>query len=378
MILFFHNKIKNTEAQVFEEIIDTKIPTISEFASPLPSTVVAFMTPTEQPVSTCTYPIRVEDMFPFWLRQTTNGTAKLILMTKAYYDWLSCGMTENDVSFLGLEDLIDIESIPDTLLQNQLFTYVNGFPVNRIKTADTPDGNIDPVKIRKLLDNVRVNVYTKKGTEESFKLVLETLFDIPANNISISYPKRYVLRLNGGRYDWMRDDYLLRGEYSSNPLAFNPQLSNSYLNHSVLQDGSLWQEFSYVLNIAGLTAADYENVVRPLLHPAGMKDFYDVNKNIFNNLYDNTYNVTYEIPVIKNYAVYSLLDSQTLPCESGCSLGVENPGYPFQFPSWEEDIFAKYYAGMTFGQINIVDFLKLTPASGFTFVNETSICSNCS
>lgn len=377
MILWFHNKIKNTQAQVFEEITDTKIPTISEFVPPLNQSIAAFFAPTEQPLPSCTYPIKVEDMFPYWLRQTTNGVSKLILMTKAYYDWLSCGMTGNDVSFLSLEDLIDVETIPDTLLAQQLFTYVNGFPSENINTTDTPEGNIDPLRVRTLLDNVKVNLYTKKGTEESFKLVLESVFGIKASNVSISYPKRYVLRLNGGRYDWMRDDALLRGDYSANPAAFNPQMTNSYLNHSVIQDGNLWQEYSYVLNVRGLTAQQYENTVRPLVHPAGTKDFYDVNKDIFNNVYDNSYNVIFEVPVIKNYALYNLLDSETLLCVLGCSGGTDNPGYPFQFPKWDADIFDKYYKGMTFGQINIVDFLKLSPAPGFTFVNEMSSCATC-
>ena len=286
MILWFTNKkIKNTQSQVFEEITDSKIPPVADLAvAPLQQSIVAFFAPNEQPTTSCAYPMRVEELFPYWLRQNVQGSSNLLLMTKKYYDWLSCGMSENSVSFLNLEDLIDIETIPDELLKHQLFSYVNSFPVENIKTADNPNGNVDPAGVRKLFDNVKINLYTKKGTEESFKLVLENLFGIPANKVSISYPKRYVMRLNGGRFDWMRDDNSKSEPYTNNKSSYNPQLVGSYLNHSILQDNNLWQEYSYVLNISGLSADAYQSTVRPLVHPAGTKDFYNVRQDIYQHV----------------------------------------------------------------------------------------------
>jgi hypothetical protein len=378
MILWFTNKkIKNTQSQVFEEITDSKIPPVADLAvAPLQQSIVAFFAPNEQPTTSCAYPMRVEELFPYWLRQNVQGSSNLLLMTKKYYDWLSCGMSENSVSFLNLEDLIDIETIPDELLKHQLFSYVNSFPVENIKTADNPNGNVDPAGVRKLFDNVKINLYTKKGTEESFKLVLENLFGIPANKVSISYPKRYVMRLNGGRFDWMRDDNSKSEPYTNNKSSYNPQLVGSYLNHSILQDNNLWQEYSYVLNISGLSADAYQSTVRPLVHPAGTKDFYNVRQDIFNNIFNSTGVVKYEIPTIKNYAVYNLLDSETINCALGCSGGTDNPGYPFEFPSWDDEISAKYYTGMTFGMINIGDFIRLSSADG-NYPNDGVTCGGC-
>lgn len=378
MILWFTNKkIKNTQAQVFEEISDSKIPPVADLTvAPLQQSVVAFFAPEEQPITTCTYPMRVEELFPYWLRLNVQGSSNLLLMTKKYYDWLSCGMTENSVSFLNLEDLIDIETIPDELLKYQLFSYVNSFPVENIKTADNPDGNVDPAAVRKLFDNVKINLYTKKGTEESFKLVLENLFNIPASKVSISYPKRYVMRLNAGRFDWMRDDNAVTEPYTNNKSGYNPQLVGSYLNHSILQDNNLWQEYSYVLNISGLSADVYQSTVRPLVHPAGTKDFYNVRQDIFNNISDSTSVVKYEIPTIKNYAVYNVLDSETILCGFGCSGPTDNPGYPFEFPSWDDEISAKYYTGMTFGMINIGDFIRLSSIDGI-YPNDGKSCADC-
>lgn len=385
MILWFSNKIKNVQLEGIEEITDFKIPPVAEFVPPITQSVLAFFTPTEQAPTpqttpqTCTYPIRVEDLFPFWLRQTTNSSSKLILMTQKYYDWLTCGMTGNETSFLNLENLIDVETIPNNLLKHQLFSYINAFPSDDIRTDNNPQGNIDPDKVRAFFDNIKINLYTKKGTEESFRSVLYDLYGITANNVSISYPKRFLLRLNGGRYDWMRDDNQINGEYSSNPASFNPQLVGSYLNHSILQDNDLWQEYSYVINIVGLSAGQYETTVKPLLHPAGTKDFYDVKQDIFNTLYDQSKSVTFELPVIGNYAFYNLFSDQNLQGCCGCSgiSGGSDPWPSHKFPSWDEDINPKYYSGMTFGQINIGDFVTLTPAEGFTYVNEKTTCASC-
>lgn len=391
MILWFSEKIKNVQLQGIEEVDAYKIPQIAELLAPIQQSVMTFFTPQEQIPTlseiptlqegpeTCTYPIRIEDLFPFWLRQTTNDSSKLILMTQKYYDWLTCGITGNETSFLNLESLIDIDSIPNNLLKNQLFTYINAFPVNSIKTDNNPEGNIDSNLIRRFFDNIKINLYTRKGTEESFRSVLYDLYGITANNVSISYPKRFVLRLNSGRFDWMRDDNQIIGTYSSNPASFNPQLVGSHLNHSVLQDNDLWQEYSYVLNIAGLSAALYETTVRPLLHPAGTKDFYDVRQDIFNPLFDNLNSISFEEPRIGNYAFYSLLSSGNLAGCCGCSgiSGGTDPWPSHRFPLWDEDINPKYYAGMTFGQINIGDFINLRPAEGYTYVNQSISCSAC-
>lgn len=377
MILLFSNKTKNIESQIFEEIVDYKIPTVQEFVPGLQQNIITFFAPSEQILPSCSYPLDVEELFPYWLRNNTTTSSNLILMTKKYYDWLSCGMTENLVNFFNLETMIDIDSIPNDLVKYQLFSYVNSFPADALSTSDNPDGNVDPTFAKKLFDNVKVNLYTKKGNEESFKLVLESLFGISSDKVSISYPKTYIMRLNGGRYDWMRDDLQLTTKYSANPSSFYPEL-NSYLNFSILQDSDLWQEFSYVLNISGLSASVYNNVVRPLVHPAGTKDFYDTKTDIFNNITDSSSKTSFELPIIKNYAMYSIVSMDSADVCATCNDPSGGPTGPaYVFPSWDVDISAKYYKDMPFGEINIVDFLKLSPVPGGTFPNENITCNLC-
>lgn len=379
ILLFTPKNYTPTVAQEFyEEFLDQKIPLISEFSEPLQQSVITFFAPTEQVPASCNYLLDVEALFPFWMRQSSKGKSNLILMTKEYYNWLACN-SPGEISLLNLEKLIDIDQIPDSLLKYKLFSYVNSFPVEKIATPTNPNGNIDPALVKKLFDNIKINLYGRKGTEESFRSVLNDVFGISANNISISYPKRYILRLNGGRYDWMRNDTDVIGEYSSNPASFNPQLVGSYLNHSVIQNNDLWNEFSYVLNITGISAEMYRETVRSLVHPAGTKDFYDLNYDLFNNANDNSNNVRYELPVIGNYAFYNLFSSSSLPGCCGCAgiSGGVDPWPSHLFPDWDTEIKAKYYSGMTFGQIQIGDFIKLIPAQGYTYLNMDISCTNC-
>lgn len=400
MIIWFHNNLLTLATEINEEVIDFKNAVtplllnqpgleqsyldeyppqegqLQQFTAPSP------LLTAPAPKNSCTYPIRVEELFPYWLKNSNDDgvtQSNLVLMTKSYYDWLTCGITANDVSFLNLEALIDIQSIPDKLIKNQIFSYINSFPQDSIKLEDNPNGIVEPNSVRNLYDNVKVNLYTKKGTEESFKFVLESLFGISASNVSISYPKRFVMRLNGGKYDWMRDDTVVQGQYSLNPASYNPQLVGSFLNYSILQDSDLWQDYSYVLNISGLSSGVYSEVVRPLVHPAGTKDFYDVRTDIFNNITDNIGTVIAEIPVIGNYAYYNLFSYESLAGCCGCSgISGSTDFWPSHaFPTWDLEISQKYPIGVTFGSLNIVDFLRLNPSEGVSFPNELRTCNNC-
>ena len=201
MILFFTTKTQSLDGKIKEEVIDLPIlndntieeqaPLIQSFFSNLVTnniTSLKFL-PNQATEPNCRYPIQLEELFPLWLKDNTNeGYSDLILFTKSYYDWLSCNSDDDSVSFLNLEALIDTSNIPQKLLKNKLFSYINSFPTDQIKNGT--EGIVEPNNIRNLLDNVKITLYTKKGTEESFKLLLETLFNVDADSVIISYPKK--------------------------------------------------------------------------------------------------------------------------------------------------------------------------------------------
>lgn len=386
MIIWFHNRAPNLNYKIKEEVIeylllqDTVVePPLSQSEYSNQTTSVraaAIPTPiltSPQPTNLCTYPMRVEEFFPYWLRNSTeSGVTKsnLINLTKYYYDWISCGMTGNSVSFLNLENIIDIVKTPDELVKHHTFSYINSLPQTSIQTEDNPSGIVSPDAAKNLYDNVKVNLYTKKGSEESFRFVLQSLFGI-TSGLSISYPKRFLLRLNSGQYS----------EYSGG-LTFdyvassNPQLTGGRLNYSVFNDNDLWQDFSYVLNISGLSAGVYSDVVRPLVHPAGTKDFYDVRKDIFNNVRDNLlkFSSTNELPMIRNYCYYTLLSYESI--EGCCGCADVDCDVRHVFPNWDVQISA-YPSGTTFGSINIGDFLTLSSSDGSVSPNEALDCTGC-
>lgn len=375
MILFLKKSVPNKDYVVNGQLDASDIQrqqTEAAFAfmPPSGSAPATFYSPFESTEAVCKYPLNIKELFPYWLRTTENGESALITLTDSFYQWLCCGNTDiNSVSFFRLEDLINIQYIPDTLITHLANTYLNALPVTEALQYVTTD------KIKNIVDNIKINLYAIKGTENSFKYLINELFGVEPENITVVYPKKYVLRLNGGRYDWMWDTPNTT-DYSANPDDFYPQLTGSRLNYSVFYDNDVWQEHSYVVNASGISAAAYNTVVRPLVHPAGTKDFFNPNIKSLNTVVNPVQSSTYEIPIVANYSLYLLGSTANIGPTFGCSAALGGvTGYPlYTFPSWDIDIAGKYYSGMTFGQINIGDFLYLSPETGFTYPNAGITC----
>ena len=317
--------------------------------------------------ASCQYPLSVKELFPYWMRIQSENDSVLISLTEAYYQWLACNSTDiNDISLFKLVDLFNLDNTPTDLLDNLANTYVNSLPPEQIP-------NISSANLKTLIENVKTNLYDKKGTAGSIKYLINTLFGIETTEISISYPKKYILTLNGGNYDWMRDNLGPTGQYSANTNSFRPQLTGSRLNFSVMRDGDLWQEYSYVVNASGITTSQYENIIKSIAQPLGTKYFLNVKPEIFNNEYNSLSFITiYEIPKIENYTGYTLGSTTTIGYTFGCASGLTAPTYTF--PSWDTEISA--YPGISFGRININDFLTLLPLTGYTFPNELFTCDS--
>ena len=328
----------------------------------------SFFIKTELDGLTCEYPQNIKNLFPRWIRLSNNNNSVLISLTEQYYNWLACNCNDiTDVNFLNLEDLTDLENIPDKLLKNVAASYLNAIPEESIT-----NGIISPTGLKNLISNIKTNLYAKKGTEESIKLIISKAFGIDPTTVSISYPKRYLFRLNGGNFDWIRDNLGFTGTYAPNGIPPYTQLSGSRLNFSVMSDGDVWQEYSYVINCSNLTQDKYDGIVRPLTHPAGFKDIFNYRTDIFNAEYDGASFITvYEIPKIKNYTPYVLNSTTTISSSTGCSSGLTAATYTF--PTWDVEI-SQYPIGVSFGTIRVSDFFKLLPGNGYTFQNESLTC----
>lgn len=365
MILLFTKTISNKPYQINVDVgSPDDIANESNAMFFTPSNQQTFWTPTPVPAQNCNYPININDLFPYWLQKESKLTpANIIELTKQYYDWLNCGSSDINASgFFSNQRINDVETTQDEFVKYLASTYIPSIPSDSINYPGYNGGSVDQEKIRSLIDNVKVNLYTIKGSDSSYKSTIHELYDIDPDAVSVSYPKNFVLRLNGGRFDWMRDDTVNPSESQS---TFEPNLTSSYLNISVISDTNIWQDYSYVVNVSGLSLAAYDGVIRPLLHPAGTLDFFQIRQDIFNNTAEVITTTTDEIPVIINYVGYTFGSTTSL---ARCVLG---PGsHPtFVFPTWDKQI-SGYPTGVSFGGINIVDFLLLTPLTGFTYPND--------
>ena len=101
------------------------------------------------------------------------------------------------------------------------------------------------------------------------------------------------------------------------------------------------------------------------MHPAGTLDFFQKREDIFDNSEEFIIQLpTVEIPIIQFYTGYTLGSSTSLAACEGRSGGQVNN---YVFPSWDVEIAT--HPGVTFGNINIGEFLNLMPVSGQPYPN---------
>lgn len=306
----------------------------------------------------CVYPVNIETQFPYWTTiKNSTSDINLIDLIKEYYNWLNCGSTTITpyFGFFELDKLKDINS------QSQSFT-LNSFIETFIPSLDksTVGQDVSEQEVKTLLNSIKTKLYGKKGTEASFKYIIALVFGVAQNDIYITHPKKYLMVLNGGANSQIAGiDRSLRG----------------ILNFSILKDNTIWNDYTYIINVSGINAPSeaerYQKVIRPLLHPAGLNGLYQERKDLFNPKNEDFGSLEYEIPLVKYYLEYTFNTNSTI---TNCTWG-----WPQHvFPDWDKDIYVYDSQlpapGVTFGGINIRDFLRLEPLPGGTFPNEALTC----
>lgn len=346
--------------------------------------------------------LSIKDQIPLWINQRSGNEFTELL--QAYYDWLydesEYELASDGYPSVGFRRLIDVDETPEDFLKHFLYTYVPDFPSNYEEIFGTENE-----KIRDFINNVKMGLYQRKSNEDAFLYFLTTLFNADASVISFFYPKIKILRLNGGSFDsWTG----ATGDYSE-----LRNLGGSYLNGDFkLQDGNFYQDFSYVLN-ADVDEVDadtglpiYYDLMRRILHPAGMKGFFEKTESDYipPDDYDGGLNVC-ETTVIGNYFPYRMADgpnsiSRCIGCSGGgftyagytgmaSGISADNllvgntqngftygdgwalagPGSipaefnvpTFHYPDWADGITGELVNRAPFREIYIGDFLYLCP-----------------
>jgi len=300
--------------------------------------------------STCSYPLKIETLFPYWLTDSKKDTdpPTLIDLIKQYYKWLYCKTTADitpNFGFFEIDKIKNLNNLDENLIEIFIKTYIPSLNPSILQTSFNPGGEISQQEIKTLLNSVKNKLYGKKGTEASFKYLISLIFNIDPKDIYITYPKKYLMVLNGG---------------SNSSLPGIDTTRKGILNFSILSDDYVWNDYSYVINITGtgdaISGNRYENIIKPLLHPSGLNDLYQEQKIIFNPLNENFDIRVYEVPLIKNYLGYKLTDSSTYP--GICNFSTY--GKQYVFPDWDRQI-NTYTRPFTFADIKISDFLVLEP-----------------
>jgi hypothetical protein len=319
--------------------------------------------------------IDIEHLFPLWIQERSNTSSPsnhLVKFTQEYYNWLysksGYELSTTDFHPIGFQRLIDIEETPVQFLKHFASTYATGFPEWFI-------GDETNTGVRRFMSGIRQFFYQKKGNEESFRYFFESLYSGQIDDggepveveVNMYYPKVHMLRLNGGRFEGFPsvDPGGVTGEYFDGNDSLR-HMGGSYLNGPFrIQDSDWYQEYSYVLS-TGVSLEDeetgqpiYTELLKSLLHPAGIKSFLEKTQEDYvpPEDYDGGF-ISCEPTVIGNYFPYRLNDDESMAHCIGCS---GNSGYHYDGPT---------------AMRNLVTEGNLGGATGWTYGNAWNAVGN--
>jgi hypothetical protein len=259
---------------------------------------------------TCPRQYDITNQIPLWViyekqeRESNQVSGVTIFdFIQKYYDWLYCDGSSGAQYELGkrLLDIVDIEKTRSKFLERLATIYSVGFDPNSLQLNG---GLVREENLRKFLKGIRRTFYHKKTTEDGIRYFFEALFGIDEDDVQIQVPKKYILRLNGGKFYDPNFQFLSRtgaGEYE----ALNA-LSGSYLNGSRLQDGNWIQDWSYLLKV-GIPGSEYKSSYLEIAHPAGLKVVFEKTLADYQGpTFDDTNPTVCDSAFLRNYAAYGI------------------------------------------------------------------------
>ena len=237
--------------------------------------------------SCCPTYLDISSQIPFWVvieKEERGGDVLTIFdFIQKYYDWLYCEESCSGAGYIlenKLLDIIDVERTRDVYRKRLYSTYFPEYKDTEI-LLDSSSAKISDESIGNFVKAIKLKFYNKKGSLESLKLFFKGLFSYPSideSEVIIRYPKKQILRLNGGAFHSDRFPQAFNGSTYDQSLELENienEIIGSYLNHNITQDGSLHTDYSYVIN-SGLTNGSYIPLFKRLVHPAGLNLFSEI------------------------------------------------------------------------------------------------------
>ena len=287
--------------------------------------------------------VDVRHLFPYWIVErsgSTTSTSHFITFVQSYYDWLytksGYELSSNTLFHKsGMGEMIDIEYSPVGFLDKFIFTYAPDLSTHTIEETETETS----VRIRTLIRNIRSNLYQKKSNEEAYRYFFQSLFGVAGSDIEISYPKKNIMRLNGGRFaEWPAEGY------STGYYELTRNLGGSFLNGDFkIQDSYWYQDFSYLIK-AGIDVVDentglpvYYEDLNTMLHPAGLKGFFEKTVQDYIPPDDHDGGLAHgEQPTLSNYFPYRLHYDVNMMGQTGTGIaciGCSGSTYEYDGPT---------------------------------------------
>ena len=415
--------IKKSQTAPTEEVNQSGVPFLKFLQN--------LTTPTVEE-SYCASPLNIQSQLPFWINQnygSNDGEQFLVSFLQAYYNWMYCGFKKEDINLTpyDIEELLNIDSVPDIFLDE----YVKAYAPFITRAAILP---ADRQNLRKFLRSIKTDFLINKGTENSYRYLLKILFNV--SNVTIDYPKKYLMRMNGGKYiglSWniygatgiidLPTDFDPGATFGSGIIGGNagyntdtrPNLFGAALNEAVLPDDYFWQEYSYLLtsdapNTGSIT---YKDTLLAGAHPAGMLGFFeqyialeDIDTGADDNGDGVVTNANSELPVIGRYLLmypgitfddkpYTQLDTHYFYntfdianactavkdyncycCNNNCDpAGILQDIPQHKLPVWDLEVRLSVLS-KSLGDMKIEDFIELIP-DGISVTNPNISLGTC-
>jgi len=243
-------------------------------------------TSTSPDVITPRFPFYVRDRLPVHILENHDLYVKFI---ETYFEWLGISNNIDQIPYL-----VDINNVPNDLLIHHKELFAHLFPETSVSddTGEIIYNWTDPenslVDIRRFLSFIR-QFYLTKGTEESTRFLLSSLFGINAGSIDFDYPKVQLCILSDSI--WVPN---LEGDTDTLGNVYDGYWADSRktLSGGVRFRDDYYQEFSYSITAVsedegvsdGNLEDNYEFTTKPvkdITHPAGFKLFNNVSPDSY-------------------------------------------------------------------------------------------------
>lgn len=268
-------------SQVLENQLVSVFEAIQKSISVVATTAASTTASSVNNYSCCGTYLDISTQIPYWVvieKEEKGGEALTVFdFIQKYYDWLYCEEVCGGSDYLLENKLLDIIDIEKTKQSYRKRLYYSYFP----EYQDGEELSIDGVvvtddTIAKFVKGIKLKFYVKKGSLESLKYFFKSLFSL--EDVLVRYPKKLILRLNAGAF--FNSNFNFKGSTYDQTLELENrenEIVGSYLNHSIIQDGSLYTDYSYIVNAgSGGINVTYQDLFKRIIHPAGLNAFLEL------------------------------------------------------------------------------------------------------